>query len=304
MMRRYMFVLLCFVLLLLPGCAKEEEMAEHDILVYALDGEKQTIVGHGYQFQSTELDARIEELFTELQTSHRTGRYYSAITQSMSLERWSYSVNGTLICYFSNAYNNLDGAIEVLSRAAVVRTLTQLPEIKSIEYIVGGSALLVNNYIVGAMNEDTFVYSIETKPMRVNATLYFADPKLDGLVATETTLFSDEAHTMEWLVVDSLIKGPVEEDVVRTVPEQTEILSVITRDSTCYVDLSEGFLRYLEAVPPYLTIYSIVNSLCDLGGINSVVISVEGSTNVKYLSVELSHMFERNFSYIIQDKED
>lgn len=304
MIRRYAFVFLCIALMLLPGCTKEEEPEEYDILVYALDSEKQTIEGHGYRFKSTELDDRIEELFAELQVSHRSGEYYSALTQSMALDKWSYSVNGTLICYFSNAYHNMDSAIEVLSRAAIVRTLTQLPEIKSIEYIVGGSALVVNNYIVGAMNEDTFVYSIETKPMRENATLYFADPALSGLVATQSTLFSDQAHTLEWLVVDSLIKGPVDEEVVRTVPERTEILSVITRDSTCYVDLSEGFTRYLEAVPPYLTIYSIVNSLCDLGHINSVVISVEGNSNVKYLSVELSQMFERNFSYIIRDKED
>ena len=48
-------------------------------------------------------------------------------------------------------------------------------------------------------------------------------------------------------------------------------------------------------VTPEVTIYSIVNSLVELSGVNKVQISVNGSTDVIYMeTVPLSQVFERN----------
>ena len=55
------------------------------------------------------------------------------------------------------------------------------------------------------------------------------------------------------------------------------------------------FLQPVDQVDPKLTIYSIVNSLAELSGINKVQLSVNGSTDLVYMeTVPLSQVFERN----------
>ena len=76
---------------------------------------------------------------------------------------------------------------------------------------------------------------------------------------------------------------------------ETKIVSVTTRDNTCYVNLDEGFLNLPGNVTPEVAIYSIVNSLVELSSINKVQISINGSTDLIYMeTIPLSQVFERN----------
>lgn len=60
------------------------------------------------------------------------------------------------------------------------------------------------------------------------------------------------------------------------ISEDTEILSVFTRSGTCYIDLSDEFLKERGRNSSEVVIYSIVDSITNLRGINSVRIYVEG----------------------------
>lgn len=105
--------------------------------------------------------------------------------------------------------------------------------------------------------------------------------------------------SMDKLVVEQLIEGPEDEENgengYATISPETKVVSVTTRDGVCYVNLDEGFLTQQGNVTPEVAVYSIVNSLAELSGINKVQISVNGSTDLVYMeTIPLSQVFERN----------
>ena len=67
--------------------------------------------------------------------------------------------------------------------------------------------------------------------------------------------------------------------MIGTIPEGTKLLSVSTDQGVCYVNLSEEFLTPLPDVKETISLYSIVNSLCQLPGVDQVQIAINGETD-------------------------
>ena len=83
-----------------------------------------------------------------------------------------------------------------------------------------------------------------------------------------------------------MIKGPLKEvqagneDGYPTINPAVTILGVTVRDRVCYVNLSKEFLTPVYDVTSQVALYSIVNSLVELPGVNKVQFSIDGDTNV------------------------
>ena len=107
---------------------------------------------------------------------------------------------------------------------------------------------------------------------------------------------------MERLVVDELLKGPgtdVADVAYPTINPNTKVVSVSVRDGICYVNLDDTFLTQIYNVSSEVTIYSIVNSLAELTGVNKVQISVNGESDIMYReNISLSTVFERNLDLV------
>ena len=72
-----------------------------------------------------------------------------------------------------------------------------------------------------------------------------------------------------------------------------------TKDGICYVNFDEGFLGQGYNVLEEIPIYSIVNSLTEIPGINKVQILINGETNrVFQESIRFETIFERNLDLI------
>ena len=107
------------------------------------------------------------------------------------------------------------------------------------------------------------------------------------------------ARKTEKLVLEQLIRGPITKDAYPTIPSDTKILSVSTKDGICYVNFDEGFLGQGYNVLEEIPIYSIVNSLTEIPGINKVQILINGETNrVFQESIRFETIFERNLDLI------
>ncbi len=77
------------------------------------------------------------------------------------------------------------------------------------------------------------------------------------------------------------------------------MVSVSIKDGICYVNLDQNFLTQVYNVTSEVTIYSITNSLIELGGVNQVQIMVEGESNLMYREkISLDTLFERNLELI------
>ena len=96
----------------------------------------------------------------------------------------------------------------------------------------------------------------------------------------------------ERLVVEQVISGPEEEGHKATVPAETEVINVAVSNGICYVNLGSEFNRLMSDVSPQLTIYSLVDSLCQLDEVSYVQISVDGETNLLYANtISLDQVF-------------
>ena len=225
-----------------------------------------------------------------------------------------YALNeGQVNLDFSEDYAKQGHIVEVLGRAAVVRTVTQIDGIDTVTFSVQGEALVDAIGIpVGAMTADSFIDNAGTE---INAyvdtefRLYFANETGDALTEVSRNVIYNSNMSMEQQVVEELIKGPRQDDIAGyeagypTVNPAVTILSVTVRDRVCYVNLSEEFLTPVYDVTSQVALYSIVNSLVELPGVNKVQISIDGNTDVTFRdSVSLTTVFERDLD-IIEENE-
>ena len=98
-------------------------------------------------------------------------------------------------------------------------------------------------------------------------------------------------------MVEELIAGPGEQAQGRypSINPNTKILSVMTRDGVCYVNLDDNFLTVVNNVSTDVSIYSIVNSLIELSNVNKVQILVNGEVPSSFSSTT----FERNLDIVV-----
>lgn len=301
-MKKLNILLLCIVTCFLFGCEGTESGDSKDYLVFCVDKEENKVSAEEVFIEATEMEEVLQALFHALQTPPNDNTFRSAIPENVVLESYAY-VDYQLVLNFSGEYASMSPEGEVLSRAAIVRTLCQVDGINYVAFNVWGEPLVnVSGVPVGYMSADQFV---DNAGDEINAyekaslTLYFADESGSRLEAHLVERVYNSNISLDKLVVEELIAGPEggdsEENGYGTLSDTTEIISVNTRDGVCYVNLGEDFLSQKGNVSPEVAVYSIVNSLAELPSVNKVQISVAGNTNVIYMeTVPLSQLFERN----------
>jgi len=109
-------------------------------------------------------------------------------------------------------------------------------------------------------------------------TLYFGDQEARWLVPEEREV-PVEGRPPGEIVLTELIKGPAGKGLVRTIPEGTRLLSLSVAGGVARVNFSREFqTRHWGGTSgETFTVYSVVNSLAVLEGINKVQFLVEGN---------------------------
>ena len=133
----------------------------------------------------------------------------------------------------------------------------------------------------------------------MNLTLYFASESGKYLRKAIRSVEYNSNISLERLVVETLIGGPIGDGLYPTISPNTKIVSISVKDKICYVNLNEDFLTTPYNVIPEVTIYSIVNSLIELNNVNKVQISINGESNLLfYEKVTISAPLERNLDIL------
>ena len=135
-------------------------------------------------------------------------------------------------------------------------------------------------------------------------TLYFTDADGQMLYAETQTQYYFSSVSVEWMVVQWLIDGPEDETgtLCAVVPSETYVINVNTADGICYVNLDQTFLSTTFTVSPQVAVYAIVNSLCEIDGIDSVQIMIDGSTEIEYQdTISLNQIFTMNEDLIADE---
>lgn len=94
----------------------------------------------------------------------------------------------------------------------------------------------------------------------------------------------------------------MEEGHYPTISEHSSVLSVITADKICYINMNNAFREGTEDVSEDISVYSVVNSILDSCDAEKVQISVDGSMDGNFQeSLPLYKFYEKNEDLIAQD---
>ncbi|MBQ7583567.1 MAG: GerMN domain-containing protein [Lachnospiraceae bacterium] len=215
----------------------------------------------------------------------------------------AHQVNGPqVVIDFPAAYLDMDQTREILVRASVVETLTQAPEVVSVAFLVEGAELKDGSgNVIGDMNADSFINNtgVELNSYaRTNVTLYFTDINGVSLKRYDEDLVYNTNIAMEKFAVETLIGGPSnvnEQDAFPTLSPEAKLLSVTIKDRIAYANFDASVREKPYNVSEDVALYSIVNTLTSLPGIDQVQISIEGSTEGVFMeNMKLDSLYERN----------
>lgn len=309
--RRHMvfpvLVIACLMMILTDGCSKTEEKGTPVDISY-LNKNETKLVTETHYFESEDTKERIVEVLTLLCSVPDNKELKATLTTGINIITYSYDGEQVIVS-LGEKYRELPKTTEVLTRAALVRSLTNIPGVRYVMITVNGESLTdLSGNAIGIMTADMFVDNagtqVETVESKVNLRLYFANESGDGLITVnrELTHNADVSNVpMEKLVVEQLISGPANDKSYPTISPGTKLINSTVKDGVCYLTFDSTLITAVNNVTTELTIYSIVNSLVELSNINKVQIAIEGNKDGKFRDkYELSTVFERNLSLVEQ----
>ncbi|MBR2036539.1 MAG: GerMN domain-containing protein [Lachnospiraceae bacterium] len=302
----YRFGVLFVMLLLLgmlTGC-KEEETEGTAIMMSYIGAQNNKVVEKEVYLLGESVEAQLEEVLTLLATAPKKLEYQVPISQGITVLTTNIT-NNSLVLNLSKEYKQLNTLMEILTRASLVKSITQIEGIDSVTIHIDGEPLRDSlDKAIGAMTADMFIDNageeISTYE-KVTIRLYFANEAGDGLIAVDRSKAYNTNISLDKFVVEELLKGPgtTTYGVYPTINPDTKLISTLVKDNTCYVNFDSTFLTQVYEVKAEVAIYSIVNSLCELPGIDRVQILVAGSTDVMFREViPLTTVFSRDLNYI------
>ncbi|MBO6159781.1 MAG: GerMN domain-containing protein [Firmicutes bacterium] len=184
------------------------------------------------------------------------------------------------------SYETMEAAKRVIFRSGLSQTMFSLNSLSRIDFVVIADDMVTvvdsisrtEQMIIGGYDEG--IYRDEVKVV-----LYFASSSETGLAAEERTIRLNMTESLPSGIVKALVDGPASgSDLKRTIPEGTKINEIVVEEGVCYVDLSENFVLNHSGgeIQEKLTIYSLVNSLCRVSGIDYVQILIDGKKTSFY----------------------
>lgn len=285
--------------------AKPEELGAGEYYLYYVN---QTFTKLGTEVyrvdgEQPEAEALAKELLGRMQEAPKNMELLSAIPDEVRAVRTQMGDGGQFFVYFNAAYNAMEPIREILCRAAVVKTLTQVEGVDYVGFYINDQPLIDSaNNSINLMSASSFVESSGNNTaelQQVELTLYFTDEAGTKLLETDRSVICSTGISMESLVVEQLLEGCDEEGRYATLPKTAKALSVTTRKGVCYINFDSAFINDALNVSDYIPIYAIVNSLTELPNVSRVQISVEGVSNLKFRdSIALEQPLERRIEYI------
>lgn len=297
-------VVLVMGLLLCTACGDGRDAQDGaSYRIYYVNNDETKIVERKYTSETSDVTLLFEEFLEQLAHISEKMEYETLLDKEISVVGHTLE-NGLLTLDFDENYHNLRGTREILVRASIVRTMVQLPGVERITFTVMGEQLMdASGAAVGVMAADTFIENAGNEINayeKVDLKLYFANETGDSLVEeNRRNVVYNSNISLEKLVVEKLVQGPMTEGAYPTINPTTKIVSVTVKDGTCYVNLNDDFLSQPYNVASDVTIYSITNSLVELSNVNRVQISVNGKTDISYReNMSLNNVFERNLDIL------
>ena len=293
------FILLCLTAALTAGmlssCTLQEDDENLGYMVYYVNSARDDIIYRHVRIADDTtvspdnlINFLLDQMFHNTEIAEE--KYLSAKPDDVEIEHFNLTDN-ILTFDFNAAYRDLTNVEEILLRASLVLTMIQVPSVFQVVFTVEGKPLTDSTgKEIGAMNASNFVNILLTEEgmlkQETDLTIFFTNEDGSRLIpAPYHFTISNSNSSMEEYILQQIKEGPEVENTYRTMDENVDILSVVTSDDVCYVNLGSNFLDQEQPVSDDILIYSIVNSLCSLDYVSSVQFLIDGSSDVIFHTV-------------------
>ena len=147
--------------------------------------------------------------------------------------------------------------------------------------------------------------NVKTYPTSLTINFYFCTlGKESKFVSEERTINAGNAETAVLNAARELLKGPVQPHHYPVIPGGTKLLDVEIYQNLAKINLSQEFLENsLESsILDEYVIYTIVNTVTEIPGIDGVIFYIEGKRIKVYGSVDLTIPAIRDEQYLEEEE--
>ena len=313
-MKKYIIpVLILFCICIMTACGKHngtvttESLPEGAIILYYINPEtmelEEAIYHPGSEAAKEEgIQNVLGQLFVRTDWNER---YTLPLPEFMSYNSYEIS-EGSLYLYMDISYQDGMKGLEVLCKAAIVKSLCQLKDVKNVTFVFNNLAAAdALEPIMETYDAEDFVTSSSDGGyvQEGQIEIYFANEDGSALKKYAKRVEITNNVSLEQVVIESLLMGPLREGYVPTMPPGTVLNKIAVKDGTAYVNFNESFNGAAGEIRSELTLYSVVDSLCNLPTISRVQILINGERQEVYReTVEISGTLERNLDLIEQEE--
>lgn len=283
----------------LAACGRGQDVGANVIQVYYVSKAETKVEMHPHTMEADTPEGQLQELVDCLGTNPGKLEYKAPFAMGFAVLGVKKEEKRVQIDVDA-AYRQLPVTTEVLVRAAIVRTLAQLPDVSQVSVTVEGKQLYDSKgNAVGWMSADQFINNdgnaINTYEL-ARVRLYFAGENGTSLISAYREKHYSTNTPIERFVVEELIAGPSGQiaGLYPSINPATKVINVTTADKICYVNLDENFLTVVNNVSTDVSVYSIVNSLSELSNVSKVQILVNGEVPSSFHA----SVFERNLDIV------
>ena len=276
------------------GCGKKETESKYKI--YYVNEEQGEVLAEGFVPSEETTQTMLEEMTEKLNKKNAEG--HTLLPENIEIQS-CVDDDGMIRVDFNQEYHDLNPVDEVLLRASIVKDYVQIPNIYLVTITAEGTPIVDSQgQEIGAMSLDSFLENTGKEIMAYQykeLNLYFTNEEGNQLVPEARQVYYNGNTPIEKVIVEQLLRGPGESGHYATLPSDTRIVGVSVADGIAYVNLGKQFVDEALPVDAQIPIYSIVNSLIDVGNVSQVQISINGDTSLLFKDkVDMNQLFQVN----------
>ena len=274
---------------------KSSAETSSDIFLYYVDQNWSELIPQEMDMdQLATTENLIDTIMTDIIEVGDTSGAITPVPQGMTYQRYIYDGTGTIDLVFSVDWDNVDAYAVVLSKAAFVRTLRQ---IKSVSKVVYEMVDVENedNVVREELTEDSFVDMGNITDSEKDTRLYLPDTSGQALVERVMTLDYSSMNSLEEQVLIGLEASY--DGTVSPFGDSIVVRGVFVEDGICTVTFNEAMAKGSAEIDDEILIYSVVNSLMEIDGVEGVRMKIENS-NDRLNSIDLSRVFKGAYTRV------
>ncbi len=284
-------LLLAFIMLFTSGCFQKDQAKSESIKLYfaAKGNTGLGIENRDIEFKdaASKYENTLKALISGPSDSNKFETSINKATKVLAAK----VENENLTVDLSKEFNAFSGSLhEAAVVSSVVDTMLQFAELKKVRILVEGQELVAPSGEPYGFME--FIDFNTGDMSEKEITLYFADSQAMYMVPEKRSVFlKKDIKDADFyrIVLEELIKGPVSENLYRTIPEEVKIEYVELDGDLLKVDFSEEMhtKHWGGAAGEAMTIYSIANTMTEFEEIKGVMPTVDGGPlSIEHMVVE------------------